>query len=163
MQTGETPPNGSTESLEESLIPEDELQSHLLDLYFEWEQPWLQVVNEKLFRESMRCGGRYFSPLLLNCILAVGSRYCDRIEVRSDPNDSNTAGKIFLDRAERLIQHDLRWPKITTIQSLAIMGMAYIVSVISQTFTQPIKLISDRQWGLMLLAGFTKVWPIAWP
>ncbi|KAF9240575.1 transcriptional regulator family: Fungal Specific TF [Penicillium roqueforti] len=43
MQTGETPPNGSTESLEESLIPEDELQSHLLDLYFEWEQPWLQV------------------------------------------------------------------------------------------------------------------------
>ncbi|CAG8902444.1 unnamed protein product [Penicillium egyptiacum] len=125
-RTGKIPLNGSTDSLEESLIPEDGLRSHLIDLYFEWEQPWLQMVNEKLFRDSMRHGGRYFSPLLLNCILALGSRYCDRIEVRSDPNDSNTAGKIFLEKAEELIQNDLRWPKITTIQSLAIMGMVYI-------------------------------------
>ncbi|KXG51937.1 Transcription factor [Penicillium griseofulvum] len=125
IQTGETPWNESTDSLEESFIP-DALRSHLIDLYFEWEQPWFQMVNEKLFRESMICGGRYFSPLLLNCILALGSRYCDRIEVRSDPNDSNTAGKIFLDQAEKLLQNDLKWPKITTIQSLAIMGMAYI-------------------------------------
>jgi hypothetical protein len=49
------------------------------------------------------------------------------MEVRTDPNDSNTAGKMFIEKAERLIQNDLRWPKITTIQSLAIMGMAYIV------------------------------------
>lgn len=136
MRTGETPLNGNNEAVEESLTPEYGLRSHLIDLYFEWEQPWLQVVNEELFRDSMRSGGRYFSPLLLNCILALGSRYCDRIEVRSDPNDSNTAGKIFLERAERLIQNDLRWPKITTIQSLAIMGMAYIVSLIPQTFTR---------------------------
>ncbi|KAK4861857.1 hypothetical protein LT330_003892 [Penicillium expansum] len=92
IQPDETLLNGSTGLLEESLIPEDGLRSHLIDLYFEWEQPWFQVVNEKLFRESMRHGGRYFTPLLLNCILALGSR----------------------------------WPKITTIQSLAIMGMTYI-------------------------------------
>lgn len=136
MRTCETPLNGSTEAAEESWTPEYGLRSHLIDLYFEWEQPWHQVVNEKLFRDSMGSGGRYFSPLLLNCILALGSRYCDRIEVRSDPNDPNTAGKIFLEIAERLIQNDLRWPKITTIQSLAIMGMAYIVSLIPQTFTR---------------------------
>lgn len=106
----------------------DELQAHLIDLYFEWEQPWFQVVNEKLFRESLVCGGRYCSPLLLTCVLALGSRYCDRVEVRSDPSDPNTAGKKFIERAERLVQHDLRWPKITTIQSLAIMGSVYIVS-----------------------------------
>jgi hypothetical protein len=114
-------------------IPDDngvseELQAHLIDLYFEWEQPWFQVVNEKLFRESLVCAGRYCSPLLLTCVLASGSRYCDRVEVRSDPNDSNTAGRKFIERAERLVQHDLRWPKITTIQSLAIMGSVYIVS-----------------------------------
>ncbi|KAJ5675254.1 uncharacterized protein N7477_005188 [Penicillium maclennaniae] len=104
----------------------DELEAYLIDLYFEWEQPWLQVVNETLFRESLAHGGRYCSPLLLNCILALGSRYCDRLEVRTDPDDSNTAGKFFIAKAEKLIQHDLRWPKITTIQSLAIMGMVYI-------------------------------------
>ncbi|OKO90612.1 Nitrogen assimilation transcription factor nit-4 [Penicillium subrubescens] len=114
-------------------IPDDngvseELQAHLIDLYFEWEQPWFQVVNEKLFRESLVCAGRYCSPLLLTCVLASGSRYCDRVEVRSDPNDSNTAGRKFIERAERLVQHDLRWPKITTIQSLAIMGSVYIDS-----------------------------------
>lgn len=99
----------------------------MINLYFEWEQPWFQVVNETLFRESLACGGRYCSPLLLNCVLALGSRYCDRLEVRSDPLDSNTAGKMFISEAEKLIQNDLRWPKITTIQSLGIMGMVYIV------------------------------------
>ncbi|KAJ5765847.1 hypothetical protein N7520_005406 [Penicillium odoratum] len=105
-----------------------ELQAHLINLYFDWDQPWLQVVNEQLFRESLASGGRYYSPLLLNCILAVGSRYCDRIEVRTDPNDPNTAGKMFIRAAERLIQNDLRWPKITTIQSLSIMGLYYIAT-----------------------------------
>ncbi|KAJ6014307.1 hypothetical protein N7540_008898 [Penicillium herquei] len=103
-----------------------ELQAHLINLYFDWEQPWSQVVNETLFRESLACGGRYCSNLLLNCILAMGSRYCDRIEIRSDPNDSNTAGKMFISTAEKLLKNDLRWPKITTIQSLAIMGIFYI-------------------------------------
>ncbi|KAJ5762755.1 hypothetical protein N7533_001436 [Penicillium manginii] len=106
----------------------DELRAHLIDLYFEWEQPWFQMLNETIFRDSMASGGRYFSPLLLSCILAVGSRYCDRVEVRSDPNDPNTAGTMFMCKAEKLIQHDLRWPKITTIQSLAIMGMFYIAT-----------------------------------
>lgn len=108
----------------------EELRAHLIDLYFEWDQPWLQVVNETLFRQSLANGGRYCSPLLLNCILALGSRYCDSLEVRTDPNDSNTAGKAFIAEAERLIRHDLRWPKITTIQSLALMGVFYIVSLI---------------------------------
>ena len=111
---------------EEDLISED-LQSHLIDLYFEWEQPWCQVVNEKLFRESLAYNGRYSSSLLVIWILAIGARYCDRVEVRADPDDSNTAGKMFIQKAEDLIQRDLRWPKITTIQSLAIMAIYYIV------------------------------------
>lgn len=119
------------DTLDDNLVSE-ELQAHLIDLYFEWEQPWFQVVNEKLFRESLICGGRYSSPLLLTCILALGSRYCDRVEVRSDPSDSNTAGKRFIERAEKLVQNDLRWPNITTIQSLAIMGSVYIVSKIER-------------------------------
>src|SRR6185437_2118303 len=27
----------------------EELKNHLIDLYFTWEQPWYQVVNERLF------------------------------------------------------------------------------------------------------------------
>jgi hypothetical protein len=102
-------------------------------------------VNEKLFRDSLACGGgRYSSPLLLTCILALGSRYCDRIEVRSDPTDSNTAGKRFIERAEKLVQHDLRWPKITTIQSLAIMGSVYIVSLIKGVSRKRLKVNGEK-------------------
>jgi hypothetical protein len=134
-RVGTTQMDEHHDTLGDSSIPE-ELQAYLIDLYFEWEQPWLQVVNESLFRESLACGGRYCSPLLLNCILGMGSRYCDRLEVRSDPNDSNTAGKTFIAKAEKLMQNDLRWPKITTIQSLAIIGMVYIVSA-SPTVEEP--------------------------
>ncbi|KAH7242972.1 fungal-specific transcription factor domain-containing protein [Fusarium solani] len=104
---------------------DEELEAHLIEQYFTWEQPWLQVIDEALFRESRENNGRYFSPLLLNCILALGSRFSDRTEVRSDPNDPNTAGRLFLETAEVLLHFDLKRPSITTIQSLAVLGTAY--------------------------------------
>ncbi|KAM5352666.1 hypothetical protein ACJ41O_005388 [Fusarium nematophilum] len=116
---------GHPQKPENSVVSGD-ITSHLIDLYFEWEQPWCQVVDETLFRQSMKDGGRYFSPLLLNCILAMGSRYTDLLAVRTDPDDVNTAGRSFLDRAEDLLQADLKSPLITTIQSLAIMAVLYV-------------------------------------
>ncbi|ETS82435.1 hypothetical protein PFICI_04311 [Pestalotiopsis fici W106-1] len=105
-----------------------ELVEHLIDLYFEWEQPWFQVVDEELFRASRMQNGRYYSPVLLCCIIAVASRYSDRLEVRSDPQDANTAGLAFIEHAEALIHFDLKWPSITTVQSLAIMAIFYVAS-----------------------------------
>ncbi|RYP48305.1 hypothetical protein DL768_005790 [Monosporascus sp. mg162] len=112
-------------SQQRDIIP-DEVVEHLIDLYFEWEQPWCQVVDEQLFRQSRQTGGRFFSPLLLNCILALGSRYSDKADVRTDPDDPNTAGYTFLDIAEILLHFDLKWPSITTIQSLAVMAIVYV-------------------------------------
>jgi hypothetical protein len=113
--------------LEEDEVPQ-ELKDHLIDLYFTWEQPWYPVVNEGLFRHSERANGRYCSPLLLNSILALGSRYTERMEVRSDVDDANTAGRVFLEKAEVLLHYGLKWPDITTIQSLAILSIVHIVS-----------------------------------
>lgn len=105
----------------------DALKAELVDLYFAWEQPWFQVINEELFRESERTNGRYSSPLLLNCILGIGARFSDRLELRADPDDPNTAGKCFLEKAEVLLQYDLKGPSITTIQALCLMGTLYFV------------------------------------
>lgn len=105
-----------------------ELVEHLIDVYFEWEQPWFQMVDEELFRSSRQQGGRYYSPVLLCCIIAIASRYSDRHEVRSDRRDPNTAGLAFIEHAEALIHFDLKWPSITTVQSLAIMAIFYVVS-----------------------------------
>ncbi|KAJ3538172.1 hypothetical protein NM208_g6023 [Fusarium decemcellulare] len=104
----------------------EELTTHLIDLYFKWEQPWCQMVDETIFRRDMQDNGRYFSPLLLNCILAMGSRYTDHLEARADHRDPNTAGLFFLEKAEKLLQPDLKSPSITTIQSLAIMAVLYV-------------------------------------
>ncbi|KAI8257643.1 hypothetical protein K4K58_003865 [Colletotrichum sp. SAR11_239] len=68
------------ERLESENYPED-LTNELIDLFFEYQNPWCQIVDEKLFRQSMKTKGRYYSPCLLNCILALGSRYTDRIDV----------------------------------------------------------------------------------
>ncbi|KAF7540483.1 hypothetical protein G7054_g1323 [Neopestalotiopsis clavispora] len=103
-----------------------ELVEHLIDVYFEWEQPWFQMVDEELFRSSRQQSGRYYSPVLLCCIIAIASRYSDRHEVRSDPQDPNTAGLAFIEHAEALIHFDLKWPSITTVQSLAIMAIFYV-------------------------------------
>ncbi|KAI9042162.1 uncharacterized protein KD926_006081 [Aspergillus affinis] len=112
--------------MSEDPVPSDELKSHLFKLYFTWEQPWYQVVNEKLFRESLQQNGRFASPLLVNCILAIASRYSDRLDVRSIPDNSNSAGQFFLERAEVLLPFELKWPNITTLQSIAILGMVYV-------------------------------------
>ncbi|KAL4862321.1 hypothetical protein BDV12DRAFT_190487 [Aspergillus spectabilis] len=106
----------------------DELKEHLIALYFKWEQPWCQLVDERLFRQSMQNKGRYFSPLLLNCILAVGSRYSGRLEVRSVGADPNTAGQTFLEIAEVLLHFDLQHPSITTIQSLGTLAIMYVAT-----------------------------------
>ncbi|KAL3455185.1 fungal-specific transcription factor domain-containing protein [Aspergillus heterothallicus] len=113
------------EIVSERLITE-ELEDELIDLYFRWEQPWAQTVDEKLFRDARATQGKYFSPLLLNCILAVASRFSLRPEVRTDPNDSNTAGRLFLEKAEIFLHYDLKNPNITTVQSLCILGNIYV-------------------------------------
>ncbi|KAF4459425.1 Transcription factor [Fusarium albosuccineum] len=88
----------------------EELTTHLIDLYFKWEQPWCQVVDEAIFRRDMQNNGRYTGHL----------------EVRADHRDPNTAGLFFLEKAEKLLQPDLKSPSITTIQSLAIMAVLYV-------------------------------------
>lgn len=115
------------------------------------------MVDEKLFRESKQSEGKYFSHLLLNSILAYGSRHSDRLEVRSDPGDPNSAGKLFLEKAEALLPFDMKWPSITTIQALAILGSLYCVSGFTE-ITQPVSEMIDshRPSGLMRLDGYIK-------
>ncbi|KAF9870578.1 hypothetical protein CkaCkLH20_11884 [Colletotrichum karsti] len=111
--------------IEKEKYPED-LQNELIDLFFEYQNPWCQTVDERLFRQSMKTQGRYYSPLLLNCMMALGSRYTDRIDVRSVPEDQNTAGKPFLQKAEVLLHYDMKRPTITTIQSMSILVGVYV-------------------------------------
>ncbi|PYH43658.1 Zn(II)2Cys6 transcription factor [Aspergillus saccharolyticus JOP 1030-1] len=112
-------------TIEESGISKA-LQDELVDLYFAWEQPWYPLVDETLFRESLETRGPYWSLLLHYSLLAVGARYSDSPEVRSDPSDSNTAGQPFLERAKTLLHQEMEHPNLLTIQALGNIGLYYI-------------------------------------
>ncbi|GFF69631.1 hypothetical protein IFM60648_02969 [Aspergillus lentulus] len=121
----EPEPFGSTAY--DTFIP-TELETHLIDLYFTWEHPWYQIVDEELFRDSMANRGRYFTPLLLYSVLAMGSRYSDRVETRTDANDPNTAGRFFFEQAKTILHREMERPSLTTIQALGLIGMFYIAT-----------------------------------
>lgn len=142
----------------DQVIVDQEVEAHLMDLYFIWDNPWFQVVDEALFRDSKSNRGRYYSPLLLHCILACGSRYSDRVEARSDPDDANTAGRPFLDTIEALLHDELKRPNITTIQSLAILSIVYFGSV--HTPLSVVHSDTGRVPDKMLPDGCTRAWRI---
>lgn len=110
------------------LLISDNLKAELMELYFKWQNPWLLVVDEDLYRKSLKTRGRYWSPLLENCIIALGSRFTDSTEVRAEPDDTNSAGQFFFDRAEAYLSYELKYPSITTIQSLFLLSQLSVVS-----------------------------------
>ena len=107
----------------------DRLKDELVDLFFTWQNPWMHIVDETLFRDSRKTQGRYHSPLLEYCVLGHGSLFTDRPEVRSDPDDETSAGKLFYEKAQLFLHFDLKWPSLTTIQSLLLLSTLHVVSV----------------------------------
>ncbi|TDZ28887.1 Nitrogen assimilation transcription factor nit-4 [Colletotrichum spinosum] len=103
----------------------NELQDHLLELYWRWQNPWNYVIHKGTFLRSFRGedDGKYCSPLLLSSIFAISARYSDRIELRSDPGDPKTAGDAFCEHAKILLLYESEAPTITTVQSACLLAL----------------------------------------
>lgn len=53
---------------------DDQLVSHLISLYFTWDHPLSQIIDQGMFIEHMNKGGarsEFCSPLLVNSVLAM--------------------------------------------------------------------------------------------
>lgn len=103
----------------------DELQNHLLDLYWRWQNPWNYVIHKSAFLRSFRGedNGKSCSPLLLCSIFAIAARYSDRPELRSVPDDPNTAGDAFCEQAKILMLYEAEAPTITTVQAACLLAL----------------------------------------
>ncbi|KAL5364009.1 hypothetical protein BJX96DRAFT_127952 [Aspergillus floccosus] len=107
---------------------DDHLVSHLISLYFTWDHPLLQIVDQGIFLDHMRkndTGSSFCSPLLVNSILAVASPYSDFPEVFSIPGDATTKGQHFLAEAERLWRVEEGHISLTNIQAVCLMSYAF--------------------------------------
>ncbi|KAJ9149483.1 Fungal-specific transcription factor domain-containing protein [Pleurostoma richardsiae] len=103
----------------------EELQEHLLDLFWRWQNNWQYIVVKEPFLRDLHMDktGGYASPLLLSAILALAARYSDRPEVRTDPSDPNTAGDALAARAKMLLLYESEAPTITTVQAAALLSL----------------------------------------
>lgn len=101
-----------------------ELEAHLLDLYWRWSNPWNYIVHKETFlKDYHERRGVYCTPLLLSVVLAHASRYSDRTELRTVPDDPHTAGRAFLDQAKLLYLYESEAPTVATVQAAALMAL----------------------------------------
>ncbi|OJJ82739.1 uncharacterized protein ASPGLDRAFT_174246 [Aspergillus glaucus CBS 516.65] len=96
----------------------------LLSIYWSRQIYTAQIIHRPVFMRDMACDGPYFSKLLLNSIFFVVSKHCLRPEVRTDPDDINTAGLMYRQRFVELLREKFDKSEITTIQALLIMSNA---------------------------------------
>jgi hypothetical protein len=102
-----------------------DLQLHLLDLFWTWQNTWQYVVHKRAFMSEFDAGtrGRYCTPLLLLAILSLSSRYSDWPEARTDPQDPNTAGEVFAKQAKELLFHEIETPIVPTVQAAVLLAL----------------------------------------
>jgi hypothetical protein len=97
---------------------------HIMALYFCWEYPTFASLNKEHFLEDFRTGTtRYCSSLLVNAILALGCRFSNHPDARSDPQDSNSSGAQYFEEAMRLFDLEKDRHSLTTIQALGLMSL----------------------------------------
>ncbi|KAK7409261.1 hypothetical protein QQX98_008571 [Neonectria punicea] len=105
--------------------PSAELRDHLLSLFWRWQNSWQYLVPRESFVLDLYVNksGRFCTPLLLTAMLALASRYSSRLELRTDPDDANTAGDIFAAQGKAMLQFEYDAPTTSTVQATALLGL----------------------------------------
>ncbi|OJJ76189.1 hypothetical protein ASPBRDRAFT_192355 [Aspergillus brasiliensis CBS 101740] len=104
---------------------DDHIVSHLISLYFTWDHPLLQVVDQEMFLKHMttkETDPECCTSLLVNSILAVASIYSDFPEVFAIPDDETSRGQHFYAEAERLWNAEEGRASLANIQAVALMS-----------------------------------------
>ncbi|KAH9214488.1 fungal-specific transcription factor domain-containing protein [Leptodontidium sp. 2 PMI_412] len=101
-----------------------EFRRHLEDLYFQWEDPAIHVVDKEMYFQAQSAyisediETPFYSETLMNAICASGSSLTSRTDLGS-PHD---AAEFFSSRAKLLLEIEMDSPSIATVQALVIMS-----------------------------------------
>ncbi|OAL19164.1 hypothetical protein AYO20_11675 [Fonsecaea nubica] len=108
------PLESATQALEE-LADSKDVQKHLLDLYFMYPDPLLQVLLKEPFMSVYAAGVKtqYFSKLLLYSVLL------NALRLSSDPSIRHL-DRVYLKRVREELVLEMENPTISTIQALCI-------------------------------------------
>ncbi|KAF3763469.1 hypothetical protein M406DRAFT_226316, partial [Cryphonectria parasitica EP155] len=104
-----------------------EIEQHLMELYFTWQDPSFHVVDRNMFDEAIRVWGEqiedtaYYSEALRNAICALGAAF----DARHHPafvTFPRSLADFFADRAKALLDIELDSPCVATIQALILLS-----------------------------------------
>jgi hypothetical protein len=104
-----------------------DIAMNLLSIFWNRQHSGGSVVYRPAFMRDMACGGPYFSKLLLNAMLWIGSKYSPRNDCEAAiGSQEDLNGRVYRRRAEEIIKtSDLGFlfrSDITTIQALLILS-----------------------------------------
>ncbi|KAJ5240448.1 transcriptional regulator family: Fungal Specific TF [Penicillium citrinum] len=108
---------------------DSDLVSHLVSLYFTWDHPCLQFVDQGIFVDHMErenLDSEFCTPLLVNSLLSVASTYSDGADVIFDAKSAFSRGDSFFQAAERLWRAQNGRPTLPNIQTLLLMCSVYV-------------------------------------
>ncbi|KAJ5483228.1 hypothetical protein N7530_002474 [Penicillium desertorum] len=103
---------------------DDYLVSHLVSLYFTWDHPCTQFLDQRTFLQHMKLGDRkseFCTPLLVNSLLSMASTYSDSPDVFSTPENVFSRGQNFFHEAQRLWEVEDDDHDLPNIQALLLM------------------------------------------
>jgi hypothetical protein len=103
-----------------------ELAFHLLGLHWNRQHYTYLISYRPAIMDSMMNNGPYVNTLLLNAIYFSSSILSDRIEVRSNPSDPQSAGLPFYNRFRALLADNIDKPSIPTSAALLLCGAALV-------------------------------------
>ncbi|ORZ08765.1 fungal-specific transcription factor domain-domain-containing protein [Lobosporangium transversale] len=99
-------------------LPSIEIRDHLVDTYFTYRYPIWPIIHKTIFLSQLHDPNSTPSLLLLNALFAYASRYSSWQVLRSDPDKPETAGQLFLERAQTMLPAFLMAPRLSTVQAL---------------------------------------------
>lgn len=105
-----------------------ELALHLLDLHWSRQHHTFLLTYRPTFMRELVDGGPYCSDLLLYAVFACSSKFSERLEVRNDPTNPETAGQHFFTRCDELLLREglLIQSQIPTVIALVMLGSTFI-------------------------------------
>ncbi|KAH7116381.1 fungal-specific transcription factor domain-containing protein, partial [Dactylonectria macrodidyma] len=104
-----------------------ELEDHLVNLYFTWQDPAFHVVNRAMFEASKASWMEreedtpYYSEALQNAICSLGAAF----ETRHHPTFvtfPKSSSDFFADRAKALLEIELDCPCVATVQAMVVLS-----------------------------------------
>ena len=118
-------------SAREDSLYERSVHNHLLSLYWTWQHGFFVLLTKKLFvadlerarsQNTTNRRSKFYSPLLLYALLAHAAPLSRQLEAASREDSTKMSGEQYFKRAKQLLETEIEFPSITTVQALALMG-----------------------------------------